>query len=133
MIIDTTQTKMEFIVNRASIAHVQEQLYQVANDPNLVITTGPSWKTCSPGSPQDLAMKEERIEQHPDCCECPECLHDFYNPTYKILRKTIVGCRCKCGSGDFGLVVKFGVNVIARMDEPSFICKQCNKWEWYER
>ncbi len=135
MIIDTTQTKMEL---RVDIADIKEQLTRVANDPNLVLTTGPiwfgpihtpnnSWKTCSPGSPQDLAIK--KMEHH-DWCECPECLCDFYNPTYKILCKTITGPRCRCGSVDFGLVVKC---VKGQENGPSFICKKCNKWEWYER
>lgn len=48
------------------------------------------------------------------------------SPTYKILRKTISGCICSCGSVDFGMIA----DGITTLSGSSFICKQCNKWEY---
>lgn len=71
---------------------------------------------------------ERQIDEdyHPDCCECPKCLFELYNPVYKIVRKTISGCMCPCGSVDFGAIAG---GVITR-NGSSFVCKQCNRWEW---
>ncbi len=40
MIIDTTQTKVEFDFH---LAHVREQLEEIVLDPNLTITSGYTW------------------------------------------------------------------------------------------